>query len=370
MSKRVKFLLCSALVVTGYLPSLISLRSTASCISGSTNAVSVQKNDSLDLICANLCCFQNIEDFSNELLQNQIDSFFLCSIDVPNDTKSLQSAQLPARKKTEASPVKIISSGEFAGAKFVKSVIKSNFYCDARKLGIPASVVDNVIGNLSSKVDFRRALNKGDEFEIIYNQKNVMLYSKIVTKRKQASVYRVANKASSAYYFDNGVKVAARSNSNVFGQPLKGRLFVSSAFGNRVHPIRGVRHMHTGVDLRAQYGTPVYAVFDGVVTRASPYDGYGNCVDVRHASGYSSRYGHLSRYAVRSGANVKRGQLLGYTGSSGTSTGPHLHFELARNNSVLNPLSVKMMPDEVEMAPNMRAFNILKKQIEKISSAK
>jgi murein DD-endopeptidase MepM/ murein hydrolase activator NlpD len=248
----------------------------------------------------------------------------------------------------------------------VKSSIKSNFYCDARKLGIPAVVVDSVINNLSKKVDFRRTLKKGDEFEIRYNSKNVMLYSKITTKRKQASVYRMTDKSGSSYYFDNGVKIAARSNSNVFAPPLKGKLCVSSAFGSRIHPIKRMRLMHTGVDLKAQHGTPVYAIFDGVVTRASPYDGYGNCIDVHHSSTYSSRYAHLSRYAVRYGTKVKRGQLIGYTGSTGTSTGPHLHFELAKNDSVVNPLSVKMMPVELETFSDMRAFNTFKKQVEKI----
>jgi murein DD-endopeptidase MepM/ murein hydrolase activator NlpD len=209
-------------------------------------------------------------------------------------------------------------------------------------------------------------LKKGDEFEILYNSKNVMLYSKIITKRKQASVYRMTDKSGSSYYFDNGVKIAARSNSNVFAPPLKGKLCVSSAFGTRVHPIRHVKHVHTGVDLKAQYGTPVYAIFDGIVVRASPYEGYGNCIDVCHSSAYKSRYAHLSRYAVRYGAKVKKGQLIGYTGSTGTSTGPHLHLELAKNDSVVNPLSVKMMPIEPEMFSDMRAFGAFKKQVEKI----
>jgi murein DD-endopeptidase MepM/ murein hydrolase activator NlpD len=269
------------------------------------------------------------------------------------------------------SPIKIIARGDFAGSKIVKDVIKSNFYCDARKLGVPAGVVDSIVKNLSAKVDFRRALKKGDTFEIIYSPKNVMLYSKITTKHKQAAIYRVTDKSGvGAYYFDNGVKAAQKSNSNVFVPPLKGRLMVSSAFGARVHPIRRVRHMHTGVDLKAQYGTPVYAIFSGVVTRASRYEGYGHCIDIRHPSNFNSRYGHLSKYAVKCGMQVKKGQLIGYTGSSGTSTGPHLHLELARNNSLLNPLSIKMIPDEVQTVSNMKAFVNLKKQIEKITQTK
>jgi murein DD-endopeptidase MepM/ murein hydrolase activator NlpD len=204
----------------------------------------------------------------------------------------------------------------------------------------------------------------------MYNNKNVMLYSKIKTKHRQVAVYRFTHGSHSAYYFDNGSKVAAASSSNSFVQPLKGKLQVSSPFGGREHPIRGGYQRHTGVDLKASYNTPVYAIFDGVVVRASPYYGYGNCIDIRHPSGYSSRYAHLSRYAVRNGLKVKKGQLIGYTGSTGVSTGSHLHLELARNNTLLNPLNTKMIPGEAATVPNVGSFNLLKRRIEKIVSTK
>ena len=149
--------------------------------------------------------------------------------------------------------------------------------------------------------------------------------------------------------------------------PLKGRLRVSSAFGSRKHPVRCVRQRHTGVDLLASHGTPVYAIFDGVVTRASTYFGYGICVDIQHPSGYSSRYAHLSCSVVHLGERIRKGQRLGNIGSTGTSTGEHLHFELANNNRVINPLSVKMIPTEIAYVPHMGGFNALKKQIERIS---
>ncbi|MGL4948321.1 MAG: M23 family metallopeptidase [Mycoplasma sp.] len=97
------------------------------------------------------------------------------------------------------------------------------------------------------------------------------------------------------------------------------------------------------MDLRAPYGSPVFAIYDGVVTHASYHCGYGHCIEIKHASGYSSRYAHLSKYAVRVGSRVKKGQKIGMVGSSGVSTGAHLHLEFAKNNSVLNPFSVKMM---------------------------
>jgi len=287
---------------------------------------------------------------------------------MPSDNSLFVGKMVQADGSSKAvSPIKIVTGGEFSGSKLVKSEIKSNFYADARRLGVPAVVVDSVIHNMSSKVDFRRSLQKGDKFELLYDSKNVLVYSRITTKRHNVAVYRFANGSNFAYYFDTGIKVAF-NKSNSFGQPIKGRLHVSSGFGMRRHPISNVYKMHTGVDLEVSYGSPVYAIYDGVVTRSSSYYGYGHCIDIQHASGYTSRYGHLSKYAVRVGTKVKKGQLIAYSGSSGTSTGPHLHLEIARNNKILNPLSVKMMPEEVAIVPSMKNFNEFKKKVEKVVS--
>jgi murein DD-endopeptidase MepM/ murein hydrolase activator NlpD len=314
--------------------------------------------------------FANLLDeknFTQELLQNKLSSDRFCEA----RTSDCSVPKALNRPSLNVSPIKIISNGEFSGSKFVKSEITSNFYNDARRLGIPVDVVDSVINNLSPKVDFRRSLKRGDAFEIVYSQKNVMLYSKITTKYRQFAVYRFNQGANnSSYYFDNGEKVVARSSSNHFAQPLKGKLCVSSAFGRRFHPITGKRHYHSGVDFRVSYGAPVYAIFDGVVTRASRYYGYGNCIDIKHPAGYSSRYGHLSKFMVRSGARVKKGQLIGFTGSTGVSSGDHLHLELARNDRVLNPLSLKMIPGEAPTVQNRGSFQALKRRIERITAGK
>ncbi|MDR0753425.1 MAG: M23 family metallopeptidase [Holosporaceae bacterium] len=304
--------------------------------------------------------FTNGLSLTQELLQNKLSCYDAAR------ALGTQRKKLSVAAEPNGGIATIISApGEFARAKYARGKIRSNFYSDARNLGVPATVVDSVISSLSSRIDFKHTLKKGDAFEIIYSSKNIMLYSKIVTRRHKTAIYKFPLQGRGAYYFENGVKVAQSTKSNSFVPPLKGRLRVSSPFGNRKHPVYGRNHCHMGVDLSAPYGTPVYAVFDGVVTRASRYHRYGNCVDVRHASGYSSRYGHLSRYTVRCGARVKKNQLIGYIGTSGTSTGAHLHLELAKNKKVINPLSVKMIPDEVTIIPNMKGFNAIKRQIEK-----
>ncbi|MCR5225445.1 MAG: M23 family metallopeptidase [Alphaproteobacteria bacterium] len=295
------------------------------------------------------------ESLCNELLRNSVNYSALFPVEA-------------AASKSDFSSLKTITKGEFAGAKVVKSRINSNFYTDARRLGVPARVVDSVIHTLSSKIDFRRSLRKGSEFEIIFDIKKGLLYSRISTGKKTAAIYGMSNGKKIEYFFEDGTKVATPMKSTAFGQPLYGRLSVTSKFGMRRHPILGTWKLHTGVDLKANYGSPVMAIYDGVVTRASHYSGYGRCVDIKHASGYVSRYAHLSRCDVRVGKFVKKGTVIGRVGSSGFSTGSHLHLELARNNKFLNPLNVKMMPVETSThkVKNMRAFNDTKNYVKRL----
>jgi murein DD-endopeptidase MepM/ murein hydrolase activator NlpD len=222
---------------------------------------------------------------------------------------------------------------------------------------------------LSEKINFHRSLKSGDRFEVLYSQKNEMLYSKISTKRAEIAVYKVQSGKTSSYYFSNGEKANQVVAGTHFGSPLAGKLLISDNYGYRVHPITGKYHYHTGVDLRASYGSPVYAVYGGVVTRSSYYAGYGNCVDIRHPQGYSSRYAHLSRFAVHHGKTVKKGDVIGYIGSTGTSTGAHLHLEMAKNNRIMNPLSVKIMPTVSGVVQDRRKFDKLKRKIGNLVSA-
>lgn len=273
--------------------------------------------------------------------------------------------------KNEDSALKSVNTVNVAGytrATLVKGQIKSNFYVDARSLGIPANVVDSVIRNLSSKINFKHSLKKDDKFEVIYAKNKDMIYARITTKRTSVAAYKFTKGRDSSYYFENGEKCNYYSRGSSFGQPLAGRLSVSDRFGRRRHPITKRFHNHSGVDLRAPYGAPVYAIQDGIVKRASTFAGYGRCVDIQHSSGYSSRYAHLSRYAVHYGSIVKKGQIIGYVGLSGVTTGPHLHLELARYSRVVNPFSVKMIPTPRAVVPSRSQFNLLKKQIGNVVS--
>lgn len=139
---------------------------------------------------------------------------------------------------------------------------------------------------------------------------------------------------------DEGLDV--KVSPGKFAWPTKGNYQITSNYGWRICPFHG-REFHNGVDVvlsSGTYGSPVYAIADGVVTRASWYGGYGNCIQVAHGKGYSSLYGHLKGYNVKNGQTVHKGDLIGYIGSTGNSTGPHLHFTVFRNGSITNPLGL------------------------------
>lgn len=116
--------------------------------------------------------------------------------------------------------------------------------------------------------------------------------------------------------------------------------WISSRYGRRLNPVTGVWAMHRGVDLAAPYGTPVFATSDGTVAKAGWLGGYGIMVVLRHGAGIETRYGHLSAVSVRPGTQVRQGQLVGYVGSTGRSTGPHLHYEIRRGGNAIDPEQV------------------------------
>ncbi len=121
-------------------------------------------------------------------------------------------------------------------------------------------------------------------------------------------------------------------------RPLKNMHTITSGFGRRYHPILKTLRVHTGVDIAAPKGTPVYATADGTVTSETPGSGYGIVVVINHGYSYKSLYAHLSKKAVRPGQKVKRGQVIGYVGSTGMSSGSHLHYEVIKNGQRVNPV--------------------------------
>ena len=122
--------------------------------------------------------------------------------------------------------------------------------------------------------------------------------------------------------------------------PIGGNFRISSGFGMRVDPFTNTLARHEGLDFTAMQGTPILATADGTVTRSGWEDTYGNIVEVTHAEGFMTRYAHISKRHVTEGQRVKRGQHIADVGSTGRSTGPHLHYEVFRHGHVLNPAQV------------------------------
>lgn len=134
---------------------------------------------------------------------------------------------------------------------------------------------------------------------------------------------------------------AAPTETRTIGAPVAGR--ITSGFGMRRHPILGFMRMHAGIDFGAAYGSPIVAVADGLVSFAGRHGGHGNYVRLEHGGGNGTGYGHMSRIVVSPGTRVRAGQVIGYVGSSGLSTGPHLHFEAYQNGRTVNPMGLRFV---------------------------
>ncbi|MCI4646158.1 MAG: M23 family metallopeptidase [Hyphomonadaceae bacterium] len=189
-------------------------------------------------------------------------------------------------------------------------------------------------------VDFQREIHPGDKFEIVYESMvdergrpvrlgNVIFASLDGKALARDFYYHVPSDDEVSDYFDANGDSATKF---LMKTPINGAR-LSSRFGNRRHPISGYTRLHKGTDFAAPTGTPIYAAGHGTVERASRYGGYGNYVRIRHANGYQTAYAHMSRYGpgIRSGRSVRQGDIVGYVGSTGASTGPHLHYEVLVN---------------------------------------
>ena len=163
-----------------------------------------------------------------------------------------------------------------------------------------------------------------------------------VGARDQDAMIRQSNREDQLIRFViAGVDPAVAMQLPTVGEltwPLTGPMKITSPYGERMHPIIGEELFHRGVDLRAHYGSPILAPADGVVVYTGRKTAYGNMIVVVHGGGVATVYGHLWKFAVQPYQRVRKGQLLGYTGDTGFSTGPHLHFEVRQNGEPTNPL--------------------------------
>jgi murein DD-endopeptidase MepM/ murein hydrolase activator NlpD len=227
----------------------------------------------------------------------------------------------------------------------IRGVVGQSLYRSARAAGAPASSVQQYLRALGAEVDLDSAIASGDEFDLIVEYKRAatgeveagrLLYAGLLRggkPRKQLMRWG----GDGRFYEASGV---GESRTGLLA-PVPGR--VTSGYGSRRHPILGYRRMHAGIDFKASYGSPIYAVTDGTVQFAGRHGGHGNYVKLSHGGGLGTGYAHMSRIAVSNGERVRRGQVIGYVGSTGLSTGPHLHYEMYRNGATVNPSSVQFV---------------------------
>jgi len=256
--------------------------------------------------------------------------------------------------------------------KTVGGVVERSFFEDGLRVGLNETVLSQLADIFSWEVDFEKDIRKGDTFKVVYEQRSrkgneskaafrIMAAELMNAGRRYFAIYFEKDKGQSGYYDLDG-----RSLARAFLRfPLEFTK-ISSAFAHsRLHPILGVDRPHNGVDLAAKKGTQVRAVGDGTIRFAGwRRGGYGRMIDIQHDSSYSTRYAHLLRVAtgLRSGSTIKKGQLIGYVGSSGLSNGSHLHFELYKNGDYIDPLSFEF-PAEDQIEPALLKVFETRKQL-------
>ena len=282
------------------------------------------------------------------------------------------------------------ADGNFAATDTVKQLvphvhragatIDSSLYLSAMHAGIPADVVVEMIRMFSYKVDFQRDLHPGDSFEVFYDyyytaegqpakQGNIS-YAMMRLGGREISLYRYQSDPNQpAEYFDS----KGQSAKGMLMKPPVDGARLTSGFGMRYHPVLGYTRMHKGVDFGVPVGTPVMAAGAGTVAYAGWEGGYGRFVLINNGNGYSTAYGHLSRFAagLHRGSRVRQAQVIAFSGNTGITTGPHLHYEIRVNNVQVNPLKVKMAQGRKLVGREARAFQIERMHVDdKLASTK
>ena len=243
--------------------------------------------------------------------------------------------------------------------------ITDSLFLAADRAGVPANTIVELIRIFSFDVDFQREIQPGDSFSVMYERKfdesdrpvkeGNILFASMTLSGKEIALYRYTPKDDGIpeYFTADGKSI----KKTLMRTPVDGAR-LSSGFGKRKHPILGYTRMHRGVDFAAPRGTPIMAAGSGVVEMAARHGGYGNYVRIRHNGTYKTAYAHMKGFAkgIRKGARVRQGQIIGYIGTTGRSTGPHLHYEVLVDNAQVDPRSIKLPTGRVLKGKELKRF--------------
>ena len=260
---------------------------------------------------------------------------------------------------------------------YTENIILQSLYQAAIDEKIPANTIIDFARIYGFQVDFQRDIRKQDKFQIMYeiflNEKNEIvetgeiLFANLKLSGQDNSLYYFDSKKNEGHYDKNGKSV----KKALMKTPITGAR-LSSPFGMRKHPIDGFNKMHRGTDFAAPMGTPIMASGDGVIKKAGWCGGGGNCVKIKHNSTYQTVYAHMSKFArgIKPGVRVKQGQTIGYVGSTGKSTGPHLHYEVIVNGKKVNSQKLKLPSGKVLKGKERKLFETNKIKLDVLKAEK
>ena len=260
---------------------------------------------------------------------------------------------------------------------YSENIILQSLYKAATDQNIPPNTIIEFARIYGFQVDFQRDIRKGDKFQIMYEvyidnkdkiiQTGEILFANLKLSGQDNSLYYFDKKDVQGHYNKNGKSV----QKALMKTPINGAR-LSSSFGMRKHPIDGFNKMHRGTDFAAPKGTPIMASGNGIVKKAGWCGGGGNCVKIKHNSTYETVYAHMSKFArgIKKGVRVKQGQTIGYVGSTGKSTGPHLHYEVIVNGKRVNSQKLKLPSGKILKGKDRELFETNKIKLNVLKSEK
>jgi len=247
----------------------------------------------------------------------------------------------------------------------IKNEIKNNLYSAAIEAGIEPNIIIEFARIYGFEVDFQRDIRKGDWFEILYERfeddnqivkdTGKIIYASMYVNGEEINLYNFKYKNETGYYDLKGKSIV----KSLMKTPINGAR-LSSSYGMRKHPILGYNKMHRGTDFAAVSGTPIMASGSGTIVRARWCGGGGNCIKIKHNSTYETIYAHMKNFArgIKEGKKVKQGQIIGYVGSTGLSTGPHLHYEVVVNGEKVNSQRLKLPSGKILKGDARKEFEL------------
>jgi len=321
-------------------------------------------------------------DYNLNNLKANLDIEFI--IDQSNNKKITQfifpksrteKIQLTRNLNTGLFEKKIIITNLIKRIIFKEAKILQSLYKTALDLKVQPGIIIDFAGIYGFQVDFQRDIKKNDNFQIMYEvfeddngkifETGNIIFANLKLSEINNQLYYFPEKNSKGHYDKNGKSV----KKALMKTPINGAR-LSSSFGMRKHPIDGYNKMHKGTDFAAPMGTPIMASGDGVITRARWCGGGGNCVKIKHNSTFETIYAHMKSFSrgVREGIRIKQGQIIGYVGSTGKSTGPHLHYEVIKNGKKINSQKLKLPSGKILKGNERKIFEVNRIKIDVLKS--